>query len=45
MSDSKFMEIANYYLNDEEVVDRMKIDNILTTKNSKSNYNLGEKNQ
>ena len=45
MSDSKFMEIANYYLNDEEIVDRIKIDNILTTKNSKSNYNLGEKNQ
>ena len=40
MSDSKIMEIANYYLNDEETVDRIKIDGILTTKNNKSNYNI-----
>ena len=40
MSDSKIMEITNYYLNDEETVDRIKIGDILTTKNNKSNYNI-----
>ena len=40
MSDSKILEIANYYLNDEETVDRIEIDDILTTKNNKSNFNL-----
>ena len=40
MSDSKILEIANYYLNDEETVDKIEIDDILTTKNNKSNFNL-----
>ena len=40
MSDSKILEIANYYLNDEETVDRIEIDDILTTKNNKNNFNL-----
>ena len=42
MSDSKILEIANYYLNDEETVDRVEIGDILSTKN-KSNINLMEK--
>ena len=37
MSDSKILEIANYYLNEEETVDRIEIDDILLTKNVKSN--------
>ena len=40
MSDSKIMEIANYYLHEEEAVDKIKIGDILTTKNNKSNYNI-----
>ena len=40
MSDSKILEIANYYLNEEEIVDKIEIDDILSTKNNKSNYNL-----
>ena len=38
LSDSKILEIANYYLNEEETVDRTEIGDILLTKN-KSNYN------
>ena len=37
MSDSKVLEIANYYLNDEEIVDKIEIDDILLTKNIKNN--------
>lgn len=44
MSDSKILEIANYYLNEEETVDKIAIDDILLTKNSKGNCNLKEKN-
>ena len=44
MSDSKILEIANYYLNDEETVDRIQIDDILSTKNNKTNINF-EKNE
>ena len=36
MSDSKIFEIANYYLNEEETVDKIQIGDILSTKNSKS---------
>ena len=43
MSDSKILEIANYYLNEEETVDKIEIDDILSTKNNKSNVNIGEK--
>ena len=40
LSDSKILEIANYYLNDEETVDKIEIGDILLTKNNKSNiYN------
>ncbi len=35
MSDSKILEIANYYLNDEDTVDKIQIDDILTAKNNK----------
>lgn len=38
MSDSKMMEIANYYLKEEENIDRIKIDDILTTKNNKTKF-------
>ena len=44
MSDSKILEIANYYLNEEETVDKIAIDDILLTKNSKGNCKLKEKN-
>ena len=37
MSDSKILEIANYYLNEEETVDKIEIDDILLTKNIKNN--------
>ena len=37
MSDSKILEIANYYLNEEETVDKIEIDDILLTKNFKNN--------
>ena len=43
MSDSKIFEIANYYLNEEETVDKIQIGGILSSKNSKSNYILKEK--
>ena len=40
LSDSKILEIAKYYLNDEETVDKIEIGDILLTKNNKSNiYN------
>ena len=45
MSDSKIMEIANYYLHEEETVDRVKIGDILTTKNNKNNYNINNRNK
>ena len=44
MSDSKILEIANYYLKEEETVDKIAIDDILLTKNSKGNCKLKEKN-
>jgi hypothetical protein len=44
MSDSKIFEMANYYLNEEETVDKIAIDDILLTKNNKNNCNLKEKN-
>ena len=44
VSDSKIFEIANYYLNEEETVDKIAIDDILLTKNNKNNCNLKEKN-
>ena len=40
MSDSKILEIANYYLNEEETVDKIQIDDILLTKNNKKNFNV-----
>ena len=36
MSDSKIFEIANYYLNEEETVDKIQIGDILSSKNSKT---------
>jgi hypothetical protein len=42
MNDSKIFEIANYYLNEEETVDRIEINDILSNKNNKNYYNLRE---
>ena len=43
LSDSKILEIANYYLNEEETVDKIEISDLLFTKNNKSNINIKEK--
>lgn len=43
LSDSKILEIANYYLNEEETVDKIEIGDILFTKNNKSNINNKKK--
>lgn len=42
MNDSKIFEIANYYLNEEETVDRIEINDILSNKNNNRNYSLRE---
>ena len=42
MNDSKIFEIANYYLNEEETVDRIEINDILSNKNNNRNYCLRE---
>ena len=42
MNDSKIFEIANYYLNEEETVDRIEINDILSNKNNKNYYSLRE---
>jgi hypothetical protein len=42
MNDSKIFEIANYYLNEEETVDRIEINDILSNKNNKNYYSLKE---
>ena len=42
MNDSKILEIANYYLNEEETVDKIEVDDILSIKNNKNNCNLKE---
>ena len=38
MNDSKIFEIANYYLNEEETVDKIQINDILSSKNSKDDF-------
>ena len=43
LSDSKILEIANYYLKEEETVDKIEIGDILLTKNNKSNINYKKK--
>jgi len=42
MNDSKIFEIANYYLNEEETVDRIEINDILSNKNNKNYDSLRE---
>ena len=39
MSDSRILEMANYYLKEEETVDKTEISNVLTTKKNVKNYN------
>lgn len=42
MNDSKIFEIANYYLNEEETVDRIEINDILSNKNNRNYDSLRE---